>query len=139
MNTHVVHHKLQLLQRILQGTYGLLFIVAGADKFFNLVTQWDKYLSPFLRDLAPVEHIMMAVGIIEIGIGILVFIKPRLGAYAVIGWFLGIVVNLLLMRTYFDIVVRDLVMAVGALILAQLSDVLEKNQPKNPQISQNKQ
>lgn len=126
MNSQRAQHKLYLMQRILKVTYGLLFIVAGADKFFNIVTHWDKYLSPLLTNLAPSEHLIMAIGIIEIGIGILVLIKPRIGAYAVIAWFLGIVVNLLLMRTYFDIAVRDLVMAVGAFVLAQLSELLEE-------------
>lgn len=113
-------------QRMLMVTYGLLFIIAGADKFMNLVTEWSKYVSPYLTQFIGLEHLIIAVGIIEIAIGILVFIKPRVGAYCVATWLVLIVLNLLTLKTYRDIAVRDLVMAVGAIALANLSRMVEK-------------
>jgi len=108
-------------QRMLMVTYGLLFIIAGADKFMNLVTEWAKYVSPLLAQQVAPESLIMWVGIIEMVVGLLVFIKPRIGAYLVAAWLGLIVVNLLTMPLYWDIAVRDLVMTVGAIALAQLS------------------
>ena len=65
---------------------------------------------------------MLAVGVIEIIAGILVAIKPRIGAYVVSAWLLGIVVNLLLIPGYFDIALRDFGLSLGALALARLSE-----------------
>lgn len=114
-------HRAKLL---LKYTYGLVFIVAGADKFINLVTQWTKYVSPFVLNILPVSlaHLIMAVGILEIVIGILILSpKTRIGAYLAAVWLLIIVANLLSMGMYFDIAVRDVVMAVGAIALAWLA------------------
>lgn len=112
----------------LKYTYGLLFVVAGADKFFNLVTHWQQYASPVVTKLFPVPltTFMISVGIIEIIIGLLILTKhTRLGAYLAMTWLLLIVINLVSMGTFFDIAVRDIVMAIGAYILAQLTDVHE--------------
>lgn len=122
-----------LIWLILKYTYGLLFVIAGADKFMNLVTQWDKYVSPmvisFLPSFLQLHQFMLAVGIIEIVIGLItLFMSTRMGALMVAGWLVIIVVNLLSMGLYFDIAVRDLVMAVGAICLALLSQVVEKDQ-----------
>jgi uncharacterized membrane protein YphA (DoxX/SURF4 family) len=100
----------------LRLTYGLVPIVAGLDKFTNLLTDWTQYLKTF----------MYLVGIIEIAAGILVLTKfTRIGAYVVSAWLLAIVLNLLLTGTYFDIAVRDLVMSIGAFALAKLTEARE--------------
>src|SRR3954468_771343 len=107
----------------LRLTYGLVPVVAGADKFFHLLTNWDKYLPPFAADLLPVStaHFMLIVGLIEIVAGLAVLTRfPRLGAYVVAAWLVLIAVNLVL-AGYFDIAVRDLVMAVGAYTLGQVA------------------
>ena len=112
----------------LKLTYGLLFVVAGADKFLNLITVWPKYLSPMLTQMIPlsIEHIVMGASIFVIigGVRILV-ISARLGAYIAAAWLVVMALNLVSMGSYFDIAVRDLVMAVGALVLAWLTDVIE--------------
>jgi hypothetical protein len=53
--------------------------------------------------------------------GILVFIRPRIGAYVVMAWLIAIALTLLLGGHYFDVAVRDLAMAAGAYTLGQLS------------------
>lgn len=126
--SNYAYQKIEQSWWILRITYGLLYIIAGLDKFLNLVTYWQKYLSPmivkFLPASIPASKFMLGVGIVEIIIGILVLTAfTRIGAYLVMAWFLIIVINLLSMGTYFDIAVRDLVMAVGAFVLAQLTDV----------------
>lgn len=98
-------------------------ILAGLDKFFHLLTNWDLYLAPAIARLSPVggHGLMQAVGMIEIVAGILVAVKPRIGAYVVAGWLLGIIVNLLSIPGFFDVALRDFGLSLGALALARLS------------------
>jgi uncharacterized membrane protein YphA (DoxX/SURF4 family) len=107
---------------ILRWTYGLVPIVAGADKFANILTDWDKYLAPVVTDIIPLtpNTFMGIVGVIEIVAGIIVLVKPKIGSLIVGFWLLGIVINLLLTGQYYDIAVRDAVMSIGAFSLFML-------------------
>ena len=98
-------------------------ILFGADKFANVLVNWEKYLAPWVRDLSPLSAAgtMHAVGIIEIVAGIAVAIKPRYGAYVVAAWLAGIVVNLLTYSGYYDVALRDFGLTLGALTLARLA------------------
>lgn len=104
---------------ILRWTYGLVPIVAGADKFFHVLTDWDKYLASQIANLLPFDAgmFMIIVGIIEIVAGILVLAKPKIGGLIVSLWLVSIALNLILAGSFFDIAVRDLVMAIGAFCL----------------------
>jgi uncharacterized membrane protein YphA (DoxX/SURF4 family) len=108
----------------LKLAFGVVPIVAGLDKFFNLLTNWEQYLSPLVSSVVPASTFMHVVGIIEIAAGILVLSKlTRVGAYIVSAWLVGIALNLLTTGHYFDIAARDVVMAVGAFVLGRLSEV----------------
>jgi uncharacterized membrane protein YphA (DoxX/SURF4 family) len=108
----------------LKLAFGLVPIVAGLDKFFNLLTNWEQYLSPLVSGIIPASTFMHVVGVIEVAAGLLVLSKlTRVGAYIVSAWLVGIALNLLTTGKYFDIAARDLVMAVGAYTLARLSEV----------------
>jgi hypothetical protein len=96
-------------------------IVAGADKFFGLLTNWEQYLAPAIANIVPAQTFMLAVGAIEIAAGLLVAVMPRIGGYVVCAWLLGIIVNLLMLGSYYDIALRDLGLASGAFALARLS------------------
>ena len=113
------------IQTLLKFTYGLIPIVAGADKFTNLLTDWSHYLSPALLSALPFSgHVfMMIVGVIEIIAGLLVFLDAKKWAYLVSAWLVLIAVNLLIGKNYFDLAVRDLAMAIGAFSLAKLSAI----------------
>ncbi|MBS1598087.1 MAG: hypothetical protein JST75_07660 [Bacteroidetes bacterium] len=113
------------LQRILKITYGTVPVVAGLDKFTNLLADWPSYLSSGIKAALPFDAMvfMKIVGIIEIVAGILVFVKTITGAYIVMVWLIAIAVQLLIGGHFFDVAVRDLVMAVGAYTLAQLSKI----------------
>jgi uncharacterized membrane protein YphA (DoxX/SURF4 family) len=114
--------NLESLVRPLWLTYGLVPLLAGLDKFFNLLTDWPKYLSPWVASLLPVpsETFMYAVGVIEIVVGLMVLTRwTRLGAWIAAAWLVLIAVNLVTMGV-FDVAVRDLAMAVGAATLARL-------------------
>lgn len=109
----------------LRLTYGLVPIVAGLDKFTNVLVDWTQYLSPGIRELAPVSPstLMMIVGVIEIVAGVVVLSKlTRFGAYLVGAWLAGIALSLISTGAYLDVAVRDLVMAVGAFALAKLTE-----------------
>jgi uncharacterized membrane protein YphA (DoxX/SURF4 family) len=117
--------SLEALYRPLWLTYGLVPLLAGLDKFFNLLTDWPKYLSPAIAGLLPVsaQTFMHAVGIIEVVVGLLVLTRwTRLGAWIAAAWLVLIAVNLVTMGL-FDIAVRDLAMAVGAYTLARLAEL----------------
>jgi uncharacterized membrane protein YphA (DoxX/SURF4 family) len=99
-------------------------LLAGADKFFGILTDWTKYLAPVFPNLLGInaQTFMYAVGIIEIVAGLLVLSKPSIGGYVVAAWLLGIIVNLLLLHNFYDIALRDLGLSLGALALARLAN-----------------
>lgn len=110
--------------RILQFGFVVAPIVAGLDKFFHVLTDWDKYVAPVVTDTLGIEPhgFMMIVGVIEVVAGIVVAVRPRIGGYVVAAWLLGIIVNLLLVGGYLDVALRDLGLLLGALALARLAE-----------------
>lgn len=121
MNTQPLDRTYTLLRLC----YGLVPIVAGADKFTNLLTDWSQYLPEFMTRVIPVSpHVfMMGVGVIEIAAGLAVLTKlPRLGAYVVALW-LVLIAGSVAVSGFYDIAVRDVVMAIGAYTLASLAAV----------------
>lgn len=117
------------LQQILKLTFGIVPIVAGLDKFTNLLTNWVDYLGNN-ENLTPFDPLtfMKIVGVIEIIAGIIVLARPLIGAYIVMVWLICIALQLLIGGQYFDVAVRDLVMAVGAYTLAQLTRIQGQRQ-----------
>jgi uncharacterized membrane protein YphA (DoxX/SURF4 family) len=113
------------VQTILRLTFGLVPIVAGADKFTNLLTNWEQYLNPSLKMISPVSShtFMMIVGVIEITAGIIVSIKPQIGSWIVSAWLVLIALTLIVSGSFLDVAVRDLVMAISAFSLGKLSTV----------------
>ena len=110
--------------------YGLLHlgfvvapILAGADKFFHLLVNWDQYVPSIVAQLSPisVHNLMLGVGVIEIVAGLGVAWKPRIFAYVVAAWLAIIIANLLLIPGYFDVALRDFGLFLAALALARLS------------------
>ncbi len=110
-----------LAYRILRIGFVVAPVLFGLDKFFNKMTQWPKFLAPIVANNAPVETLMMIVGVVEIAAGLLGLFKPRIGAYVVAGWLLAIIINLLLIPGYYDVALRDAGLLLAALALASLS------------------
>jgi len=109
----------------LRLTYFLVPLLAGLDKFFNILAYWPAYLSPRFAHSIPMspQHFMYLVGIVEIIVGLLVISRyTRTGAYLAMLWLICIAINLI-SRRLLDIAVRDLAMAVGAFALGQLATV----------------
>jgi uncharacterized membrane protein len=111
--------QVERVASILRWTYGLMPIAAGADKFMHLLTDWNKYLAPIVTDIIPISPntFMSIAGVIEIVAGIIVLVKPKTGALIVGLWLIGIAINLLFTGQYYDVAVRDTVMAIGAFCL----------------------
>src|SRR4051812_42004871 len=98
-------------------------ILAGVDKFFDILGNWDQYLAPvFPRILGVTAHsFMMGIGVIEIIAGIGVALKPKIFGYVVSGWLGGIIINLLIRGQFYDVALRDLGLSLGAFALARLA------------------
>jgi hypothetical protein len=109
--------------QLLHWGFVLAPALAGADKFFHLLTNWDKYVAPPIARILPfsAHTFMLIVGAIELLAAVIVAVKPRIGGYVVAGWLGAIIVNLLISRAYYDIALRDFGLLLGALALARLS------------------
>jgi hypothetical protein len=112
---------------ILRSAFTIAPILFGADKFFGLLVNWDRYLAPTLANLSPfsVHQTMYVVGAIEIVAGLVVAVAPRLGAPIVSLWLLGIIVNLLLVPGFYDIALRDFGLLLAAVSLWRLATVYD--------------
>ena len=107
---------------------GLAPLLAGLDKYFNLLTNWEMYLSPIVPRLLHIQGttFMHIVGAIEIVAGLLMFTRfTRYAAYIVMAWLLAISANLLTQGLFYDIAVRDIELSLGAFVLAKLTEVRE--------------
>ena len=110
----------------LRIAFGLTAFLAGLDKFFNLLTNWEQYASPLVMGIVPLSAgtLMRVAGVIEIFAGLAILAGvTRLGGYVVAAWLTLIALTLITTGKYFDVAVRDLVMACGAFVLARLSEV----------------
>ena len=113
---------------VLRIGLGLGPIIAGIDKYFNFLTNWEMYLSPLATKVIPIapSTFMHIVGAVEIVAGIIVLTRwTRVGAYIVMAWLIGIAINLVSTGMFFDLAVRDVEIALGAFALSQLSAVRE--------------
>lgn len=109
---------------LLRFTLGATAFLAGADKFTNLLTDWEQYLSPIAARNLPISprDFMRLTGVIEMAVGALILSgRTRIGGYIASAWLVAISANLLATGDYFDVAARDLNMAAAALALAELS------------------
>jgi uncharacterized membrane protein YphA (DoxX/SURF4 family) len=106
---------------VMRVAFGLMATLAGLDKFFHILVDWDRYLSPFAAQMLPVSPstFMGLVGVIEIVVGVAILtVLPVMGAYIASAWLLLITGNLVL-GGHFDIAVRDAVLSISAFGLAR--------------------
>jgi hypothetical protein len=144
MQTATIHHDLQenlsirkdhtyQAYQILHCGFVAAPLIAGVDKFFHFLTNWDRYLAPVVSRSTGIDThtFMLGVGVVEIAAALLVAIKPRLGAYIVAAWLGGIIINLLLLPGFYDIALRDFGLLLGALALGRLSERFDGIQSKD--------
>lgn len=109
-------------RRLLKAVYGLFPIVAGLDKFANVLANWPEFLPAMVGSALPVDPqvFMYLVGVIEIVAGVIVLSRyTAYGAYVVAAWLVSIAAVQVIAGNY-DIAVRDVWIAVGAIALARL-------------------
>jgi peptidoglycan/LPS O-acetylase OafA/YrhL len=120
--------QLRTAWRTLQIAFFVAPFVAGLDKFFHLLVNWDQYLSPIAqRILGGGSHtFMLAIGVVEMIVGLMVITRwTRLGAYIASLWLLLIAINLITTGHYFDIALRDIGLCLGAFALAKLTEAMQ--------------
>ena len=116
--------RLESSRIALRVSFGLLPLLAGLDKFTYFLADWSAYVGPVARSLLPVspQTFLYVVGIVEILVGLAVLTRwAVIGSYAAAGWLTLVAVNLVL-AGFFDIAVRDVVLAVAAFTLARLTE-----------------
>ena len=104
---------------------GATALLAGLDKYFNILADWQAYLSPLAAHVLPISPgaFMHVVGAIEIAVGLAILAGlTQVGGYVAAAWLLAIAANLATTGRYFDVAVRDVVMAIGAFTLARLTE-----------------
>lgn len=108
---------------LLRSVFTVAPILFGLDKFTNILTDWTIYLAPVATSVVPVsaQTFMYIVGVVEIAAGIAVAVRPRFGSLLVAVWLLGIIINLLVLGSFYDVALRDFGLFVGALALNRLS------------------
>jgi len=123
METITLNHSIRPTFNLMKLTFGIVPIVAGLDKFTNLLNDWSTYLHPGFAAMLPfsASTFMMIVGVIEILAGVVVLVKPTVGGYVVAAWLAVIAITLLAGGHFIDVAVRDLVMAVCAFSLARIA------------------
>jgi uncharacterized membrane protein YphA (DoxX/SURF4 family) len=107
---------------------GVAPVAAGLDKFFNLLADWEGYLSPVFQGLLPVSAVtfMHLVGVVEIVVGLAILTRwTRVGSYVAMAWLVLIALNLLTTGKFLDVAVRDVEMAIAAYTLARLTEARE--------------
>lgn len=96
-------------------------IIAGVDKFFDFLVDWDKYMVPWFGGFG--AGLMKAAGVVEVIAGLGVIFKPKIFANIVGLWLVLIILNLLLMGEYYDIALRDFGLCLSAFALGRLAKV----------------
>jgi hypothetical protein len=116
--------------QILHIAFVVAPLLAGVDKFFHFLVNWDQYLSPIVTQILPVSGrtFMLGVGIVEIVAALLVAFMPAIGGMVVGAWLCGIILNLLTIPGYYDVALRDLGLALGAFALSRLATEYDSRQ-----------
>jgi cobalamin synthase len=126
MESTIKNQSLTQTFNLLKFTFVIVPIVAGADKFANVLTNWEQYINPSIASMLPFSAsvFMMIVGVIEIVAGVIVLKKAEIGGYIVAAWLTLIALTLLIGFNHVDVAVRDLVMAISAFSMARISKIL---------------
>lgn len=108
----------------LRVALGVVPIVAGLDKFTNLLADWPAYLSPLALRLLPLSPaaFMRVAGLVEVAVGAAILLGyARIFGWVAMAWLAAIALELITTGRFLDVAARDAVMAVAAFALAQLA------------------
>jgi len=116
---------------VLRIAFTIVPIIAGVDQFTDKLANWDMYLAPVATRIVPVSThtLMMIAGAAEIIAGLIVAFTPRIGGWIVAMWLWLIIINLLVARGFYDNVLRDFGLSLGAVALALLGAGFSRRRP----------
>ncbi len=112
----------------LKLSYGLMGIVVGVDKFFHVLVEWGGYTAPFFARLMPFNPawFLYGAGVVEIVLGVTGLMRwTRQSAFLIGMWLLAVTTNLVV-GGFYDIALRDFVLAAGAFTLAFLTPAVRR-------------
>jgi uncharacterized membrane protein YphA (DoxX/SURF4 family) len=119
--------------------FGLAVLIAGVDKFTNILANWGAYLSPYAARALPIStsSIMHIVGVVEIIVGLcLLGGLTRVFGYIAMIWALCIAANLISTGMFYDIAVRDILIATGAFSLAKITEARARAAVVTPRLDE---
>jgi uncharacterized membrane protein YphA (DoxX/SURF4 family) len=119
----------------LRIAFGVVPIVAGLDKFTDLLVYWPGYLSPLAAHLLPFSPVtfMRMAGVVEIVVGAAILLgQARIFGWVAMAWLAAISLNLISTGHFLDVAARDAVMATAAFALARLAQVCEGAPARHP-------
>ena len=125
-----IDRRVESARQVLRVVFGVVPFLAGLDKFFNLLTDWPRYLSPAAEAILPVSGgtFMHVAGVVEMAVGIAILTRwTVIGSYVAAAWLTAIALNLVATGHFFDVAVRDRVMATAAYALARLTEASESS------------
>lgn len=136
-----LHNPSYQAYQILHVAFVAAPVIAGLDKFTKLLVNWDQYLAPLAQGIlgGAAHTFMYAVGVVEIVAGLVVALKPKIGAYVVAAWLVAIIVDLLLCGRYFDVALRDFGLFLSALAFGRLSEVFSHSHVELPRATEARQ
>ena len=123
-----IDRRVESARQALRVVFGVVPFLAGLDKFFNLLADWPRYLSPAAQAILPVsgQTFMYVAGVIEMVVGLAILTRwTVIGSYVAAVWLVAIAINLVASGTFLDVAVRDVVMATAAYTLARLTEASE--------------
>ena len=115
-------------RQALRVAFGVVPFLAGLDKFFNVLADWPRYLSPAAEAILPVsgQTFMHVAGVVEMAVGLAILTRwTVIGSYVAAAWLVAIALNLVASGHFLDVAARDLVMATAAYTLARLTEASE--------------
>lgn len=117
---------------LLRFAFAALPIIAGVDKLFGRLAHWQGYLAPQIAHALPVRPhgAMLIVGALEVLVGLVVVVAPRVGGWLLAAWLFAIVGNLALLGGAGDVMMRDVGLALGAIALARLAKLRASKKPR---------
>ena len=112
----------------LQSGLVAVALIAGMDKFVDLLTDWSAYVAPTLPRLLGIssQAVAYGAGVVEILIAMGIAIWPRVFSNILLVWMGVLVLNLLLTGQHYDLVLQDFGLAAAAYAFSRLCQIKEE-------------
>lgn len=111
--------------------YAIVPIIVGIDKYFYMIVDWNKFVSPFVASIIAPSTLVSLLGVVEISSGILMFISPAIASYMIAGVLGLICVNLMLIPGYYDVILRDVAIAFSYIVFGMMTDLKNNKSEHN--------